>query len=85
MILTFCLYTVKLLANKMLTKCFGGVILPINKIQTGLRLEPDILKKATWIAKKQKRSLNAQLEFAVQQCIEEYEAANGAIPIEEED
>jgi hypothetical protein len=58
--------------------------LPTNKIQTGLRLEPDVLKKATWIAKKQKRSLNAQLEFAVQQCIEDYEAANGAIPIEVE-
>jgi hypothetical protein len=66
----------------MLAMCYGGVIVPTNKIQTGLRLEPEILKKATWIAKKQKRSLNAQLEFAVQQCIEEYEANNGAIPTE---
>ena len=56
-----------------------------NKVQTGLRLEPDALKKATWLAKKQKRSLNAQLEFAVQQSIEEYEAAHGAIPVEFED
>jgi hypothetical protein len=56
--------------------------LSTSKIQTGLRLEPDVLKKATWIAKKQKRSLNAQLEFAVQQCIENYETANGAIPVE---
>jgi hypothetical protein len=53
-----------------------------NKIQTGLRLEPGALRKAAWIAKKQKRSLNAQLEFAVQQCIEDYEAAHGPIPTE---
>ena len=56
-----------------------------TKIQTGLRLEPDILKKTTWIAKKQKRSLNAQLEFVVQQSVEEYESAHGPIPIEFED
>lgn len=56
-----------------------------NKIQTGLRLEPEILKKATWIAKKQKRSLNAQLEFAVQQCVEAYEAEHGPISMENED
>jgi hypothetical protein len=52
-----------------------------SKIQTGLRLEPEALRKLTWIAKKQKRSLNAQLEFAAQQCIDEYESAHGAIPI----
>ena len=56
-----------------------------NKVQTGLRLDPETLKKATWLAKKQKRSLNAQLEFAVQQCIEEYETANGIIPIDPEE
>ena len=56
-----------------------------TKIQTGLRLEPDILKKTTWLARKQKRSLNAQLEFVVQQSIEEYEAAHGTIPVEFED
>lgn len=31
-----------------------------NKIQTGLRLEPETLYKITYIAKKQKRSVNAQ-------------------------
>jgi hypothetical protein len=82
--LTLCLYTVKGFTHKLLAKCYGGVTLPTNKIQTGLRLEADILKKATWIAKKQKRSLNAQLEFAVQQCIEEYELQNGTIQIDSE-
>ena len=54
-----------------------------NKIQTGLRLEEGALQKITFIAKKQKRSLNAEIEFAVQQAIEEYEKDNGVIPVEE--
>jgi hypothetical protein len=59
--------------------------MPTSKIQTGLRLEPEALRKLTWLAKKQKRSLNAQLEFAAQQCIDEYEAANGPIPLDAEE
>jgi hypothetical protein len=66
----------------MLAICYGGVVMPTNKIQTGLRLEPGMLKKATRIAKQEKRSLNAQLEFAVQKHIEEYETIHGVIPIE---
>jgi hypothetical protein len=50
-----------------------------NKIQTGLRLDEETLKKITYIAKKQKRSLNAQIEFAVQACVEEFEAIHGII------
>ena len=57
-----------------------------NKIQTGLRLEEETLKKITLIAKKQKRSLNNQIEFAIQQLIDEYESKYGkiVIPIEDE-
>lgn len=55
-----------------------------NKIQTGLRLEPETLYKITYIAKKQKRSLNAQLEFAAIECIEQYEEKHGSIPIDAE-
>jgi hypothetical protein len=69
---------------KLLATCYGGVSMATGKIQTGLRLEPEALQKLTWIAKKQKRSLNAQLEFAAQQCIDEYETAHGAIPVEPE-
>ncbi|MCL1859151.1 MAG: Arc family DNA-binding protein [Oscillospiraceae bacterium] len=50
-----------------------------DKIQTGLRLEEKALKKITFIAKTKKRSLNAQIEYAVQKCIEEYEKENGEI------
>ena len=54
-----------------------------NKIQTGIRFEPELLYKITKIAKKNKRSLNAQLEFLAQSCVEEYENENGEIPVDE--
>lgn len=55
-----------------------------NKIQTGIRFEPELLYKITYVAKENKRSLNAQLEYLAQNCVREYELANGAIPIDEE-
>lgn len=54
-----------------------------NKIQTGIRFEPELLYKIAQVAKKNKRSLNAQLEYLAQNCVEEYEQANGEIPIDE--
>ncbi len=55
-----------------------------NKIQTGIRFEPELLYKITYVAKENKRSLNAQLEYLAQLCVREYEAANGTIPLDEE-
>ena len=55
-----------------------------NKIQTGIRFQPELLYKITCVAKENKRSLNAQLEFLAQQCVKEYEAENGAIPVDED-
>ena len=54
-----------------------------NKIQTGIRFEPELLYKITQIAKRNKRSLNAQLEFLAQTCVDEYENINGEIQINE--
>jgi hypothetical protein len=54
-----------------------------DKIQTGLRLESDLLRKITYIAKHEKRSLNAQLEYVVQCFVEQYESEKGTIPIGE--
>lgn len=54
-----------------------------NKVQTGIRFEPELLYKITQVAKKNKRSLNAQLEFLAQECVAEYEKENGEIPIDE--
>ncbi|MBQ7345886.1 MAG: Arc family DNA-binding protein [Oscillospiraceae bacterium] len=55
-----------------------------NKIQTGIRFEPELLYKISCIAKDNKRSLNAQLEYLAQQCVKEYESANGPIQIDED-
>ncbi|MBQ7387546.1 MAG: Arc family DNA-binding protein [Clostridia bacterium] len=55
-----------------------------NKIQTGIRFEPELLYKIAQVAKVNKRSLNAQLEFLAQNCVKEYEAENGEIPIDED-
>ena len=55
-----------------------------NKVQTGIRFEPELLYKIAFIAKENKRSLNAQLEYLAQQCVKEFEAANGPIPVDEE-
>ena len=55
-----------------------------NKIQTGIRFEPELLYKITQVAKNNKRSLNAQLEYLAQICVKEYEAANGEIPVSDE-
>ena len=52
-----------------------------NKIQTGVRFEPELLYKITYISKKNMRSLNGQIEFLVQNCVNEYEAENGTIPV----
>ena len=55
-----------------------------NKIQTGIRFDPEFLYKIAYIAKDNKRSLNAQLEYLAQICVKEYEKENGSIPVDEE-
>lgn len=55
-----------------------------NKIQTGIRFEPELLYKISCVAKENKRSLNAQLEHLAQICVKEYEEENGPIPADEE-
>ena len=55
-----------------------------NKIQTGIRFEPELLYKITYVAKDNKRSLNAQLEYLAQNCVKEFESVNGTIPVDEE-
>lgn len=50
------------------------------KIQTGIRFEPELLYKISFVAKQNKRSLNAQLEYLASLCVKEYEKENGEIP-----
>ena len=55
-----------------------------NKIQTGIRFQPELLYKISYVAKENKRSLNAQLEYLAQLCVREFEAQNGEIPLDED-
>ena len=50
-----------------------------NKIQTGIRFEPELLEKIAYVAKQNKRSLNAQLEYLAEKCVKEYEKEHGTI------
>ena len=54
-----------------------------DKIQTGIRFREEMLRKITYIAKKNHLSLNAQLEHLAQECIDNYEQEHGEIIIEE--
>ena len=54
-----------------------------TKKQTGIRFEPELLYKLAVVAKANKRSLNAQLEFLAEECVKAYEEQNGSIPIDE--
>ena len=54
-----------------------------NKVQTGIRFEPELLYKIAYVAKKNLRSMNGQIEFLAQQCVKEYEEQNGEIPVDE--
>lgn len=55
-----------------------------NKIQTGIRFEPELLYKITCVAKHNKRSLNAQLEYLAQECVAQFEAEQGPIHLDED-
>ena len=54
-----------------------------NKVQTGIRFEPELLYKIATVAKANKRSLNGQLEYLAQECVKQYERENGFIPLDE--
>ena len=56
-----------------------------DKIQTGIRFREETLRKITYIAKKNHRSLNAQLEHLAQECIDEYEKEHGEIVLTAEE
>ena len=56
----------------------------IPKVQIGLRIEEKNWEKITYIAKKNRRSLNSQIEYLIEQEIEMYEEKHGAIPSQEE-
>ena len=82
--ITLCLYDFNDFVAILLSNSLRGVIMATNKIQTGIRFEPELLYKITYIAKDNKRSLNAQLEYLAQTCVQDYELAHGSIPVDED-
>ena len=82
--ITLSLYIFKKDVVIMLSLYYRGVIMATNKIQTGIRFEPELLYKITYVAKENKRSLNAQLEYLAQECVKEYERTHGTILVSEE-
>ncbi len=83
-VITLCLYNIKSFVVILLSLYKRGVGMATNKIQTGIRFEPELLYKITQIAKENKRSLNAQLEYLAQLCVREFESEHGEIPVDEE-
>ena len=86
--ITLCLYKVKgdfviIIAYYYQNAC-EVLSMATNKIQTGIRFEPELLYKIAQVAKHNKRSLNAQLEFLAQNCVKEFEAENGEILVNED-
>lgn len=55
-----------------------------DRIQTGIRFSPETLRKITYIAKVNHRSLNGQLEALAEEEIWRYEKENGKIILEDE-
>ena len=53
-----------------------------DKIQTGIRLSSEALDKIKYIAQRNLRSFNGQIEYLVFCCIEDYERVHGPIPKE---
>ena len=47
-----------------------------------LRVSEDLLEKIKYIASKNKRSANKEIEFVLEQYVEKYEALNGKIDTE---
>lgn len=82
--ITLCLYNFKLYVAILLSYFYRGVSMATNKIQTGIRFQPELLYKITYIAKENKRSLNAQLEFLAQSCVREFESDHGVIPVDDQ-
>ena len=53
-----------------------------ERIQTVIRLSPELLYKNTGVAKKNRRSPNAQHEQLAQNCVDDYEKEQGEIPFD---
>jgi hypothetical protein len=56
----------------------------LDKTRFTLRLDDNILEKIKIISEQNRRSVNAQIEYFLEQCVIEYEKQNGVIKISNE-
>lgn len=54
-----------------------------DKRQFTLRLQEENFEKIKYIADKNKRSIAMQIEYLIEQCIQDFEKQNGTIDIHE--
>jgi len=47
-----------------------------------MRMQPENFNKIKYIADQNKRSIAMQIEYLIEQCVNEYEREKGKIPIE---
>lgn len=47
-----------------------------------LRVEENIFKKLRYVAEKNKRSVNSEIEFIIEKAVKNYESKNGVIQLE---
>jgi len=57
----------------------------IDRIQTAIRFTEETMLKIAYIARKNHRSLNAELAFLAQNCIEKFESEYGEIQLSDEE
>ena len=55
-----------------------------NKIQTGIRFEPELFYKINYVAKQNMRSLSNQMEYLAQEYVKQYEKEHGEIELGED-
>lgn len=53
-----------------------------KKISTTLRIDNELYKKIKFIADRELRSINAQLEYCVLQCVRDFEEKYGQINLD---
>lgn len=75
-------FYIKLFHNDtILTSLLGSRIMATDKRVFTLRLQESNFEKIKYIANINKRSIAMQIEYLIEQHIEEYEEINGSIPI----
>lgn len=52
-----------------------------NKRAFTMRMQPENFEKIKYVSEQNKRSIAMQIEFLIEQCVSDYEAKHGSIPL----